>query len=443
MSCCNVKKETSSNKYLEILENNFDEVSIEKREMYQLLTLKDKARKPGYDWIIWLQLKIAYGHTNSCSHNSEKKLEGAMEGICNWLELLKDFDRKSKPKQLSLFGDENELELEKEPESPQGGADNQWAKYFRECERVRKSNLMKQYSFFELFEDTGAWWQYNDIDYSRLLPQSNEEMIEFVKEYLSGNIQSSILQGNEFEDEYSYLTRDDALSDIELYHRVLFKFDFGLIPYESKPRLMIDNGFTAHETIGGTRHRVQMRRGKLEGSSWDNREYPSYDFKIPDFLNWVRWYFKIPYREPVSDEYVLKENIEHFIDSMLWYGREKYDWKEKINTFETWKQFKSDIHSFMQKEGIDSRNGGGSGFSLDGLDGGYDLFKKGNITIKQNLQERLEMHRSIDGLEVEERHGDKEVIVFNISGDEIYQKTFDFFNQKQKANQISLFDFVA
>jgi len=53
------------------------------------------------------------------------------------------------------------------------------------------------------------------------------------------------------------------------------------------------------------------------------------------------------------------------------------------------------------------------------------------------------MQRSIDELEVEERYGDKEVVVFSISGDEIYQKAFDFFNKKQKANQISLFDFAA
>jgi len=443
MSCCTNEEKPKTSEYLVILNKHFDEVLIKKEEKYQLLTLRDKARKDNYDWVYYLQLKVAYGDTNSCSHNSQSKLEGAMKEICQWIDLLVESKVAKPQKQLCLFGEVEDDELKQEPECPTSGDDRGYSKYWREREKVRKYNLLKQYDFFELFKDVGRWWSYRNVDFSHQLPKNSEEMIKLAKEYLSGEIHSSILLGNKpFEDEYNYLTREEALSDIELYHRLLTRLDFSLIPYFDYASVFIDDSLSSTFHEESVSHRYGLRNGMVCAGSWVNDSYVTYDFYDPDFLLWVRNYFGIKHREPMSDEYVIKGNIEHFIDSMLWYGRKDYDWKKKINTFSNWKIFKADIYSFLKSKDINPRNGGGSGFSIDGLSGNYDLSKKGKIVIAQNINERLEMGRSIDGLEVDEYKNQQKVIVVNIHGDDIYKKAFELFSKKAII-QTSLFDFAA
>ena len=65
MSCCTIKEDIKTSKHLIDLRKEFDEVLIEKKEEYQLVTLRDRANKNNYDWIVWLQFKVEYQHTNS------------------------------------------------------------------------------------------------------------------------------------------------------------------------------------------------------------------------------------------------------------------------------------------------------------------------------------------------------------------------------------------
>lgn len=41
-----------------------------------------------------------------------------------------------------------------------------------------------------------------------------------------------------------------------------------------------------------------------------------------------------------SDENILEKGITQFLDSYLWYGKDEYDWKTRINKFKDWKSFK-------------------------------------------------------------------------------------------------------
>ncbi|WP_152184420.1 hypothetical protein [Sulfurimonas indica] len=435
MYCCTVKKETATNKYLETLENNFDEVLITKKEKYQLLTIRDKANKTNYDWIVWLQLKVAYDKTNSCMKTSDEKLEGVLKALCDWWPLLKN-PNDSKPKQLSLFGDDEEFE-EEEPPAPTGGEDNRWAKYYRECDRIRKANILKKYSFFEVFHDVGEWWHYDDTDFSHMLPKTQEEMKALIKEFISGEIKSKILQYNKIEKEKGCL-KDIPLSDYELYQRTVRWLSFDLVPFRKYANISIDNGYHVHEYEERYFHKFHFRGGKIEGSSWDNKRYGRFDLrKDKEFISWLREFYAAPYKESLSDIEVLKKNIDVFFCSTLWHKADEYQWQERINRFENWKQFKSDLNSFLKENNIDGSNGGGSGYSVDGYDAWYNKWKKGNIKISQDKEYRAELGRQTEELEIDDYD---RVVVFDISGDEIYKKAYELFYTSKTP---SLFDLVA
>ena len=71
------------------------------------------------------------------------------------------------------------------------------------------------------------------------------------------------------------------------------------------------------------------------------------------------------------------------------------------------------------------------------------LGKKGKITINQRLEDRIELNRNVDGLERDDWKDNNYVVVYSLSGDEIYKKAFELLNEREVANQVSLFDFLA
>ncbi|WP_294963354.1 hypothetical protein [Sulfurimonas sp.] len=442
MSCTIKEKVSSSFKELDLLKKHFDFVEVEKYDKYHLLTLKDKAKKDNYDWIVWLQLKIAYSDTNSCAKTSNDKLQGACNNVLDWIDILKNFEKSDEGKQLSLFEEENEEFLEKEPISPQGGEDNSWGKYFRECNRVRKSNLMKQYSFFELFNDNSAWWSYNDNDFIPLLPKSNEEMIELVKDAIVRGTNSEEGHGRFddywWDDEYNYITRDGALSDIELLSRVLGQVRLYLVPYKKYFYVYTDDSYTNHcniEREGRTDYRFWFDGRKIHGDSWYKREMPVYDLNNPDFMLWLREYFNVTYKEVISDEDILKENLNGLFQRVL---PESFDFLSEIKNAKNFKVFKARMNA-----NATLGNGGGSNFSIDGFSGSYSLYKgrKGDVlTIEQNIEHRIALNRNIEGLEKSSCR-DSSVYVYKLNFDEALEKVYELM-KVETIRQTTMFDFI-
>ncbi|MFA6195285.1 MAG: hypothetical protein WC656_01420 [Sulfurimonas sp.] len=345
---------------------------------------------------------------------------------------------------MSLFGDETDDELEKEPSSPTHGEDKSWDKYYRECNRIRKNNLMKKYSFFELCDLTNSWYAYHEIDYKHLLPQSDKEMIELVKEAIVKGTSSGEGHGrfDDFwwDDSHDYMTRNGALSNIELVDRVKSLIRLHLVPYTREFHVFTDLSYSSWEFEKKTDYRYWFDGKKIIGSSWnDDKDLPSYELYDLEFIDWLRNHFNIAYKEVISDDDILRENIKHYMSSMLGNCRNQYDFIAKINTFRDWKQFKADIFSFMKEKGVDRSNGGGSGYSIDGFRGSYSKDKDGNINISQNLEQRISLNRDSNLLRCSYREDD--VFVFNISGDEIYKKAFDLF-KVETIRQTSIFDFL-
>ena len=438
MGCCTIKKDTSSTKELEKLKGYFDEVTLEDKGAYNLLTLKDRANKANYDYIVWLSVKVQKGYTYEQTHSSktdDEMIEKVCSSILDWIDILKNFEKKNtEHKQLSLFEEFNDdsEELEKMPIN-----DGNWDKYFRECEKVRKRNLMKQYGFFDLLNI--SFYTYNGIDYRKKLP-TTEEVRELFKKAITIGKENPGRHEWFWFDSPDYLSDNDGLSDYELKNR-LRSIRIYLLPYKSYFSVGTDLSYTATLFEETTHYRYYLDGNRLStyDSCHDNDKLklPTYDNLFDEeFLLWLRDFMSIKKAEVISDEDILKENIKSFMNSLLWYERRNYDFVKRINTVSNWKEFKKDLFDFCKEKGIDKQNGGCSGCSLDDFGGWIELSKKGKIEVTQDCKTREALKRNIDGLKVD-NYG--HYIVWNLTGDEIYQKTYELFDTKHS----TLFDFAA
>ena len=198
-------------KGLDDLKKHFDVVEIDdSHEKYNLLTCKDIVRRSGtiINYSVWIQLKINKAHPTkfkySQSKDSKAYLEDCISNLLDWVELLVNFEKKNSNKQLSLFEEDNVDELEKEPPSPTGGEDNSWNSYYRKVEKVRKNNLKKQFTFFQLFNDHAASWLYEDIDWRKFLPTQDEFETIFKNIILKYKDNPGRYEDGWFDDEYKW-----------------------------------------------------------------------------------------------------------------------------------------------------------------------------------------------------------------------------------------------
>lgn len=450
MSCCSTVKKCSSSQELEKLKMHFDSVEVEDLDRYRLLTLKDRSNKSSIDWTVWLQVKVSYGYTlGYTSKSDDEQLSNTCKEILKWIDVLKNFEKDKKVKQLSLFGDDEEDdELKELPPSPD--SDGNWTKYFRDCERVRKNNLLKQYSFFELCELDGSYI-YKDIDFRPLLPKSNDELIEIAKETIMHHYSDKskpfegrfeVYKHNEWDDKYSSLFNEESMTDFELLERTRFKLSLYFVPYTEEGYVFVDDSFTGRYHSKSYSYRFAFRRGELEywSMSFDNDKsiLPYYTLNDKGFIKWLREFFDIAECEYISDNEVIKENLKCYFNAL--FSRHKdIDVIQLVNKHDNWKSFRSEINKITT---ADDKNSGGSGFSHDGLNGGYQTFNKGEVKIIQNARQRISIGRSIDGLEKYSYNSNNDsVYVFKAIGDEILKEAFERF-KTTKVVQSSIFDFL-
>ena len=169
MSFNNLINEKNPIKNFDKLCKYFDVVEIDSsNEKYNLLTCKDKIHKinPNIKFSVWLQLKIQKNVQTSKiidQWSDTEYIESCINSILNWIDSLKNFDKSNQSVQLSLFDEpQSGIVLEKLPNSPIQGEERAWTKYHNTRDRIQKSNLMKQYTFFELFNDSSSYWLYSD-----------------------------------------------------------------------------------------------------------------------------------------------------------------------------------------------------------------------------------------------------------------------------------------
>ena len=429
------------------LKKHFDEVLLERTEFCNVLTLRDKANRTNYDWIVWLQVKIRIRDRNSYSVRSEEEfIEGACKDILNWVDLLKS--DKSENKQLLLFDDGSNDELEPEPSSPSDDGEGNWNTYYRDLERVRKNNLKKRYTFFELCDVSNSYYAYNDPSvvqsWINKLPKTNAEMIELVKAAIIKGTTSEEGHGRfkEFwwDDPTRYMTRDGALSDYELIARVKQLVRLYLVPYTRYFHVFTDNVYASSEFKPKTDYRFWFDGRNINDSSCSNNDLPKYELYDETFIAWLRDYFKISHKDVISDDDVLRENLIGLFERAF-----NKDERSKFDVFDELKKAKN-VNEFKAKALAHAKlgNGGGSGYSIDGFSGSYDLFqgKKGHVlTITQSIQQRVELDRNVEGLEIDS-WDNKKVYVYKLTFAQALEKAYELFGP-QKPKQLDLFDFLA
>ena len=432
-------------KGLDELKRKFDIVEIDdSHEKYNLLTCKDIVRRSGtiINYSVWLQLKINKAHEVKNNYSTKKDsktyLEDCLLDLNNWVELLINFDKKNTKQQLSLFEEDNVQELEKEPPSPVNGEDRAWNGYYKKVERVKKNNLLKQYSFFELFDVHSSSWAYTDIDWRKFIP-TQDELITMIKNIiLKYKDNPGRYDDGWFDDDTHYITNDGALSDYELFERVMFQTRVHLVPYKSFSRVSLDLSYNSHVFEETIYHRFYLINGKIQnygGCDYDKQDLPNYNLYNEDFISWLRETLKVPCKEIDSDEEVLKDGIEQFLDSFLWYGRKEYNWKTKIRNFKDWKSFKNDYLGFMKMKNINN-NGSSSLLASDGYRGTLNYYSnKYGITILQDKKLRMKLNREIIPTDYND-----ESLVYELKGDEVFKKAYELFGSSIK--QLSLLDFM-
>lgn len=441
-SSCSSKPKKVSLESLNGLKKHFDEVVLERTELCNVLTLRDKANRANYDWIVWLQVKIPFKEHNTHSgHSDEEYVEGVCKEILTWVDLLKNFEKTSESKQLSLFGEElGDDELEVEPETPINSNDGSWGKYWRERERVRVSNLKKKYSFFELVDLRSKWYVYREPyvveSWIKQLPQNNLEMIELVKDaIIKGTSGDYDNRNDEFwwDDDTNYMTRDGALSDYELIARVKQLIRLYLVPYTEYFSVSTDLSYSAWDCKEQTSYRFWFDGRKLNGCSWlRNDELPTYDLYDSDFILWLRNHFDIPYKEVISDDDILRENVKGLFRRVF---KDDFDAMKEIELAKDFNQFKARANAHAKLG-----NDGGSGYSIDGFRASFNLYggKNGDvITIEQSIQQRLELNRPVEGLK-ESNYG---LYVWKLNFAQALEQAHRLFKKETK-KQTTLFDFL-
>lgn len=323
-------------KGIEKLYKAFDNVIHEQYENYQTLELSNNVKRGIIEKEVYLKLSIAQYTAN---RNAIECLEGAINSLLPWLELLINCDEKPNNEQLCLFGSSVDDELEKEPETPTSSDDNSWSRYFRKVENVRISNMKKKYKFFELFNPICWWWAYHTLNYKKFIP-SNEE--------LENHIKLKILEYKDKPGRYKEVWFDTyrdifnkSMSDIELYNCVLGAFRFYLVPFKEKHGVFFDNSYTIHsEPSEEITYMFYFSMNKLNiyyspiHNIHNSEDFKEYDFYNPSFISFLRETFNVKECEPLNDDIVRERVFKIIFDEIT------IKWKEILNNSSSYKVFK-------------------------------------------------------------------------------------------------------
>jgi hypothetical protein len=406
----------------------FDCVEVEDLENYRLLTLKDKVSGKGViEYVVWIQVKIALGGSSQYSNTTvEAFTESVSSKILRWSNKLLNFE-KSKLTE-SLFAFEEEVEVLEKPVLAEGGDPY---KYFEELKKYNKK-LIEKYDFFEVSDIHRAYGTYYE-DYTHLLPQTDKEMIECVKE--------AIIKA-ETEDGHNYMERDGALSDYEIIARIKSLIRLHFLPYQTSG-IMVDDSDTVHIRHSTTSYRYWFDGTKMiSAAHWTDEKLPSYELFDYDFIAWLREFFNISPKEMMKDNEVLNQLCVSALEQLLWYGKDEYNLKQRANRFSNFKQFKSDFLSFLKERNIDYKNGGSGGPYNDGYTYSITNFDKGKTAIVKLEQKVLARQLSGQDTTCLEVDGRGSYIVAEISDDEVFKIAFETLSNKTQPRQSTLLDFI-
>ena len=420
-------------KYIAKLEKLFDKVEVKEFSDYQLLTIKDRSPNSSIDWIVWLSAKINIRTVSQNRYNERstaKYLEGALKIICDFTPLLTKYKDFNKPQQNSLFEDSEEVVLEEEPPTPTDeGGDKSWGKYYNECEKIRKRNIMKQYEFFDVCDFHKSWFSHldwlvggkNSLD--NKLPKDNKELLRILKENIINITREDREAYGRFDEIWwdnscQYFEVGADYSDLELILRVETICRLYLVPYTRYQSVGVDNSFNLHSyDKKETDYHFYFDRGEFS-SIWGitiKRDYSLFD---QDFIDWLREWFDIGYIEAITDEQAFKDGIAKYYERVT----EDFDYITAIKKVTTVEEY---IKLFNAKD-VKKDFLNDAGFSID-LDDGYG----GMINLHGGKGDEITFYqrrkaREILDLKIEDDSDNWKVDLLKLNGvNEIHKKAFE------------------
>lgn len=432
-------------KGIEILRKSFDNVIHEINELYQTLELSNNVNKNGIDKVVYLKLNIAL--SSSSGRGVKECIEGAVGNLVPWIDLLLCHDeKKTKVSQLSLFNDDVEEDLEKEPESPKGETGN-WDKYFRNRDKSRINNMKKKYKFFDLFDPLTWWWAYHIFDYKKFIP-TQEDMLVLVKNAIVKYKDNDGRHDDVWLDNTSYV-RNKTLSDTELFSRVMSILRLYIQPWQIHRSCMYDDSYTIHlEPISKTGYLFYMDNGKIylhysaikNSINMDNKqekgafrdELITYDLFTDELISFLRNEFNVSECEPLNDSEAKKILIKSFADSV------NNDWQNILNNSSTYKEFKTKLFHNVDMKQINLKHP----ILTDDYDFVMNMDKTTpHLQITQRTNTRKRLDYSFDGSFDMEYW--KYIVEF-VEGDEVFKLLFNLYREETvpRIIQTTLFDFL-
>lgn len=383
------------------LKKYFDTIEVEEKELYDLFICKNKANntKAGFiKYETWLCVKI----------RKNNKEDFAKE-VLTYIDKLINND-KTNVIQLTLFDEIKE-----------------------------KSNKISidDLSFWDCINN---YYFFDYDDYLKDIPQTNEEMMDFVKKCISLYFENQEKKYDffEFDDDNRYMT-SEPISDREMLSRLYscLRIYFGVSTYVEN-RFMVDLSGGIFETTskGDIRRRfcTSYYGARLKLELYGN-EVKFYDLYNKEFCNWLREKLNVPYREPLADNEVIKQTFLSYSRNFFKDENELYFY---IKSSKNAVDFRKSIVSFI-KENKESGHMGSGGGPLDdcySYSYGYDINHL-ELSITQLNEYRNQLGRVI--IKHEDGWKDDFTYILNIHGNEVFESMYKYLSDKPSFVQATLF----
>lgn len=369
------------------LKKHFDVVEVEENEIYDLFICKNKVKDKAnfIQYEVWLCTKIR-----------KNQKENFADNVLKYIDKLINFD-KTDSVQLSLFV---ETKIEKE----------------------NKRISSKYLSFWDCVSD---YYFFDFNDYLKDIPNNDEEMIIFVKECITLYFKNPEKEYDFFNFEYDEYFTSEPISDREMLSRLYsqLRMCFGLSTYvEDKYADCSNDKFWLITKKGKTKKRFYSSyySAKLKIELYDEKT-KFYDLYNEEFCCWLREKLNVPYREPLTDDEIIKDSLLDFSKRFIKDEKEFYSY---IDNAKDAVDFRKNIVSYIKKfVNYTGHHGGGSGPCDDcySVSYGYDsnyLY----LSISQLNEYRKQLNRKIDLKSSREDY----TFIFDVKGVEVFEKMYDY-----------------
>ncbi|MFW2553694.1 hypothetical protein [Aliarcobacter butzleri] len=389
------KPKTSS---FDTLKKHFDIVEVEEHEIYDLFIcknkIKDKASFIQYE--AWLCTKIKKGSK-----------EGFAEDVLKYIDKLINFD-KTNSAQLSLFIETS----------------------YEENKRIS----IKDLSFWDCIND---YYLFDLDDYLKDIPKDNEEMMAFVKKCITLYFENPEKEYDFFCFDYDEYLTSEPISDREMLSRLYsqLRMYFGLSTYvEDRYSIYLNEEVHKITKKGEAKKRfyASYYGARLKVTLYDEKS-KLYDLYDKEFCSWLREKLNVPYREPLTDNEVIKDSLLYLSKRFIKDEKEFYSF---INDAKDAADFRKNIVSYIKKLGNYTGHHGGGCSPLDDCYSesyGYDLNHL-HLEISQLNEYRKQLGRNID----EKSSREDYTYIFKVKGVEVFDKMYEYLSDNLYNNSTKL-----